>query len=109
MTHRLGITETCLLLLEKITDKRVQSTIIGRIEGLKTDPEKQGKVLVKELADFHSIHIAERYRVMYRIDGGSSYVWVLAVGMRKGGDQKDVYRIAKKLLAAGLLDDDNSR
>ena len=109
MSHRLEITETCLSFLEGITDKSVQSTILGRVEGLKIDPKKQGKVLVKELDDFHSIHIAERYRVMYRIDGDSSTVWVLAIGMRKEDDKKDVYMIARKLLEAGLLDYENSR
>lgn len=43
-------------------------------------------------------------RVINRIDEDSSTVWVLEAGIRKEDDQKDVYRIAKKLLKAGLLD-----
>jgi len=109
VTYRLEITETCLSLIEKVTDKRIKSVIIDRIEELKNDPEKRGKVLVKELADFRSIHVAGRYRVIYRIDEDSSTVWILAAGIRKEGDQKDIYRIAKKLLKAGLLDYEISR
>ena len=29
---------------------------------------------------------------------------ILAAGIRKQGDKKDIYQIAKKLLSAGLLD-----
>ena len=52
MIYRLEVTETSLSLIGKIPDKRIQSVIIKRIEGLKTDPEKQGKRLVKDLIDF---------------------------------------------------------
>jgi hypothetical protein len=31
-------------------------------------------------------------------------IYVLAAGIRKEGDKKDIYQIAKKLLNAGLLD-----
>ena len=103
MTYRLEITDVCLSLVRKIPDKRIQPVVIERIEALKTDPEKQGKILVQKLAGFRSIHVAGRYRVIYRIDEDSSTVWVLAAGIRKEGDQKDIYRIAKKLLKLGLL------
>jgi len=33
---------------------------------------------------------------------------VMAVGIRKEGDKKDIYQIAKKLLRAGLLDLDEA-
>ena len=77
---------------------------MDRIEALNTEPQKQGKRLVKKLASFRSIHVAGRYRVIYKIDEDSSTVWVVAAGIRKKGDQKDIYRIAKKLLKLGLLD-----
>ena len=31
-------------------------------------------------------------------------VYILAAGIRKQGDKKDIYKIAKKLLDAGLLE-----
>ncbi len=103
MTYRLEITDVCLSLIKKIPDKRIKSVIIDRIEALKTDPEKQGNILVQKLAGFRSIHVAGTYRVIYKIDEDFSTVWVLAAGIRKEGDQKDIYRIAKKLLKLGLL------
>ena len=104
MIYRLEITETSLSLIGKIPDKRIQSVIINRIEGLKTDPEKQGKSLVKDLIGFRSIHVAGRYRILFQIEKDPGVVWVVAVGIRKEGDQKDIYKIAKKLLKLGLID-----
>ena len=104
MTYKVEITDVCLSLIEKIPDKRIQSIIMDRIEALKTDPEKQGKILVKKLAGFRSIYVAGRYRVIYEIDDDSTVVWVVAAGIRKEGDQKDIYKVAKRLLKLGLLD-----
>lgn len=104
MTYTLEITEVCLSQIEKISDKKIQSTIINRIETLKTDPEKQGKPLTKKLAGLRSIHVAGRYRIIYKIDKGSTVVWIITAGIRKEGDQKDIYKIAKKLLKLGLLE-----
>ena len=103
MIYRVEITDVCLSLIERIPDKKIQSKIIDRIEALRSDPEKQGKMLVQKLAGFRSMHAAGRYRVVYRIDEDSRTVWVLAAGIRKEGDQKDIYKIAKKLLKLGLL------
>ncbi len=104
MTYGVELTDVCLSLLERIPDKRIQSTIMDRIEALRADPEKQGKALVKKLAGFRSKHVAGRYRVIYKIDQNSNFVWIVTAGIRKEGDQKDVYRIAKRLLKLGLLD-----
>jgi len=104
LTYKLEITETCLSLLEKITDKRIQSAILDKIEGLAIDPEKQGKRLVKELAGFRSMHASGRYRVIFKIEEDPDVVWIVATGIRKEGDQKDIYKLAKKLLKLGLID-----
>jgi mRNA interferase RelE/StbE len=50
------------------------------------------------------VHAAGRYRIIYKIDKKTVIVYVLAAGIRKEGDKKDIYKIAKKLLNAGLLD-----
>ena len=102
--EKLTITDPCILLIEKIPDKRIQSSIIDGIVALETNPDKQGKALVRKLASFRSIHVAGRYRIFNKIDKVVSTVWVVAAGIRKEGDQKDIYRIAKKLLKSGLLD-----
>jgi mRNA interferase RelE/StbE len=101
--YKVQITDVCLSLIERIPDKKIQSKIIDRIDTLRSDPEKKGKILVQKLAGFRSMHAAGRYRVVYRIDEDSSTVWVLAAGIRKEGGQKDIYKIAKKLLKLGLL------
>ena len=104
MTYRLEITGECLSHIERISDKRIQSLIVDRIETLKTNPEKKGKPLTKKLAGLRSIHVAGRYRIIYKTDKGSAVVWIITTGIRKEGDQKDIYRVAKKLLKLGLLD-----
>lgn len=104
MTCTVVITETCLSLIEKIPGRRTRRKIVDRIEALSTDPEKQGKSLVRTLRGFRSVHAAGRYRIVYKIEGGAVVVYAVAAGIRKQGDKKDVYTIVKKLLKAGLLD-----
>jgi mRNA interferase RelE/StbE len=108
LKHRILITDTCLALLKKIGDKNVQRTILERIQKLSDEPDKQGKMLVKNLSGFRSIHAAGRYRILYKIEKKTVIVYVLAAGIRKEGDKKDIYQIAKKLLRAGLLDLDEA-
>jgi len=104
LKYRIRITDTCLALIGKIPDKKIQRTILDRIKNLSDEPDKQGKRLVKDLSGFHSIHAAGRYRIIYKIDKQTVIVYVLAAGIRKEGDKKDIYKIAKKLLSAGLLE-----
>ena len=106
MKYRVRITDTCLALVEKIPDKKIQRTILDRIEDLSDEPDKQGKRLVKDLSGFRSIHVSGRYRIIYKIDKQTVIVYILAAGIRKQGDKKDIYKIAKKLFNAGLLDTD---
>ncbi len=104
MKYRILIADTCLTLIEKIPDKKIQRTILDRIKRLSGEPDKQGKRLVKDLSGFRSVHAAGRYRIIYKIDKKTVIIYVLAAGIRKEGDKKDIYKIAKKLLNAGLLD-----
>ena len=104
MKYKILITDTCLVLIEKIPDKKIRRTILKRIEGLSEEPDKQGKMLLKDLSGFRSIHAAGRYRIIYKVDKQTVIIYILAAGIRKQGDKKDIYNIAKKLLDAGLLD-----
>lgn len=104
MKYKILLTDTCLSLLEKLADKKLQRTILRRIEQLSEDPDKQGKMLTNELSGFRCIHAAGRYRVIYKMDKHTVIVYILATGIRKQGDKKDIYKITKKLLKAGLLD-----
>lgn len=56
------------------------------------------------ISGFRSVHAAGRYRIIYKIDEQTVIVYILAAGIRKGGDRKDICQIARKLLNAGLLD-----
>jgi mRNA interferase RelE/StbE len=71
---------------------------------LSDESDKQGKKLVKDLSGFLSIHGAGRYRIIYKMEKRTVIIYVLAAGIRKEGDKNDIYKIAKKLLDAGLLD-----
>jgi mRNA interferase RelE/StbE len=104
LKYRILITDTCLRLIEKIPDKKIQRSILDRIQKLSDEPEKQGKKLVKDLAGFRSVHAAGRYRIIYKIEKRTVIIYLLAAGIRKEGDKKDIYKIAKKLLDAGLMD-----
>jgi mRNA interferase RelE/StbE len=109
LKYQIRITDTCLSLVEKIPDKRIQQTILNRIDGLSDEPDKQGKKLVEKLSEFRSIHAAGRYRIIYKIDKQTVIIYVLAAGIRKEGDKKDIYEIAKKLLNAGLMNLDSDK
>ena len=104
MRYRILITETCISLIKKLSDKKIQRTILDLIDQLSEEPDKQGKYLVQDLSGFRSVHAAGRYRIIYKIDKKTVIVYVLAAGIRKEGDKKDIYKVAKKLLNAGLLD-----
>jgi len=104
LKYSILITDTCLRLIEKIPDKKIQRSILDRIQKLSDEPENQGKKLVKDLAGFRSVHAAGRYRIIYKIEKRTVIIYVLAAGIRKEGDKKDIYKIAKKLLDAGLMD-----
>ena len=108
MKYGIRITDTCLGLIGRIPDKTIQREILNRIEKLSREPDKQGKSLVKDLSGFRSVHAAGRYRIIYKIDKQRVIIYVLAAGIRREGDKKDIYKIARKLLDAGLLDLDNT-
>ncbi len=104
MKYKILITDTCLALIKKIPDKKIRRTILNRIERLSDEPDKQGKMLVKDLSGFRSIRATGRYRIIYKVDKQTVIIYILAAGIRKEGDKKNIYKIAKKLLNAGLLD-----
>ena len=94
---------TAVHALRDISDKRVQRKIFERAQALATEPESQGKALVGPLAGCRSVRaVGQRYRIVYRVERGRVIVIILAVGLRKDGDSKDIYALAKKLVKLGL-------
>lgn len=91
--------------LAAITDRRTQHAIAQTISRLDHEPEQQGKALVGELAGFRSLRAAgQRYRILYKFEHSQVMVYVVALGLRKQGDKRDIYALAKKLLRQGLLE-----
>ena len=91
--------------LASITDKRIQEGLRTSLRRLEYEPEKQGKALHDELKGYRSIRaVGQRYRIIYKVDEDTVIVYVVTPGIRKEGDKKDVYTLAKKLARLGLLD-----
>jgi mRNA interferase RelE/StbE len=104
VTYRIVITPTALRLLAGISDRRIQQAIRDRIDGLAHDPEQQGHPLGAEFTGYRSGRaVGQRYRIIYRVERQQALVAVVVVGLRKEGDRKDVYAIAKRLLRLRLL------
>lgn len=104
MKWRIEITPAAFAMLEGVKDRRVQKSIRDRIDDLETDPEKQGKAMVGELAGFRSLRaVGQRYRIIYRVEKARIVVLVVAAGLRKDGDRGDIYALAQKLVRLGLL------
>lgn len=105
MICRIFITPTALKMLGEIRDLRIRARIRNIIDGLATDPDKQGKPLLGELAGYRSIRaVGQRYRIIYRIEREKVTVLVVALGIREAGSKVDIYSLAKKLLRLKLLE-----
>lgn len=106
MIYSVTIRPSAIEMLRKISDRRIQEKIDERIKSLSTEPEKQGKELGGDLEGYRSVRaVGQRYRIIYRIDGDNVIVVVVALGIRKEGDKKDVYKLAQRLFKLGLLED----
>jgi mRNA interferase RelE/StbE len=91
--------------LAAITDRRIQEKIKVSLRRLEYEPEQQGKSLTDELAGFRSVRaVSQRFRIIYKVDEEKVVVLVVTVSIRKEGDKKDAYELAKKLARLGLLD-----
>lgn len=91
-------------MLLAVADRRVREKIAEKIDALAHDPEKQGKPLTGELAGYRSVRaVGQRYRIIYRIKNDLLIVLVIGAGLRKEGDKKDIYALAKKLIRLGLF------
>ena len=103
MTYKIVFTPTARVMLEAIRDRRARRSIQSRIDRLTQEPEKQGKPLMGPLAGFYSTRVGQRYRVIYQVDRGNIVVIVVAVGIRKEKDEKDIYALAQKLIRLRLF------
>ena len=90
-------------------DKKSQKQIIEKIEVLKEEPFKNGKQLKGNLKDYRSIRsIGQRYRIIYQVNNNDVVVIIVAVGIRKDGDKKDIYELMKKYINIGIFKEGKS-
>ncbi len=88
-------------------ESRIQNQIIKKIESLKEETLLSGKPLKGPLKEFRSIRAAgQRYRIIYKVQEMEIIVIVVAIGIRKDGDKKDIYELMKKYLKTGLIEID---
>ena len=108
MTWKVEFTETSLKQLKAIDDVRVRTALLRRAERLGQEPENQGKGLTAELAGYRSLRaVGQRFRIIYQLlEQRVVVVVVVALGLRKEKDKRDVYALARKLIRVGLLDKD---
>lgn len=109
MSYSIIVRPSAIAMLKTISDRRIREKIDQKINGLANEPEKQGKELGGELEGYRSVRaVGQRYRIIYRIDGENVVVVVVALGIRKEGDKKDVYKLAQRLFKLGLLEENLS-
>jgi len=102
--YRIKITKIAAENMQQI-EKSAQIQIINKIEKLKEEPILLGKSLRGPLKDYRSIRAAgQRYRIIYKIIENEIIVIVVAVGIRKDGDKRDIYELMKKYIKTNLLE-----
>lgn len=100
----IGVTQLAEEQITAISDQRIQKAIRQRIDQLEYDPDKQGKPMRNELIGFRSVRaVGQRYRILYQLKEQQVFVIVVAVGIRKEGDKKDIYELATRMARLGLL------
>lgn len=104
MNYRILIESAAQKMLKCIRDRRVLQKIAADIDGLATEPEKQGKALLGELAGYRSLRsVGQRYRIIYKVERRQVIVAIVAVGLRRGGSRHDIYELARKLIHLRLV------
>jgi mRNA interferase RelE/StbE len=83
----------------KAIESNTLDQILHKIESLKQEPLLLGKPLKGLLREYRSIRAAgQRYRIIYRVLNEEIVVIIVAVGIRKEGDKKDIYELMKNIL-----------
>lgn len=105
MIYKVVVTRTGVDSLKSISDIRILRLLDEKIQGLAHVPELQGEPLRDEFTGYRALHvIGNRYRIIYRIDNDIVSVFVVAAGIRKKGDKKDIYEVMRRFVRLGLID-----
>ena len=106
LMYKIKLTELVTQMIKSV-DATARSQIIRKIEQLKVEPALMGKPLLGPLKGFRTVRAAgQRYRIVYRVEDTQVVVIVVAVGIRKAGDKKDIYELMKKLVNTGIVEKD---
>ena len=102
--YKIKLTKIAAENLQKI-DSKTQTQIINKIDSFKAEPLLLGKRLKGSLKEFRSVRAAgQRYRIIYKVQEEEIIVIIVAVGIRKEGNKKDIYELMKKYIKIGFLD-----
>jgi mRNA interferase RelE/StbE len=102
--YSIKLTPIAVTALQKL-DKKTRKQIWNKILDLKNEPLKRGKQLTAALSEFRSIRAAgQRYRIIYKVIEDKVLVIIIAVGIRKARDKRDIYNLLKKYINQGLID-----
>lgn len=104
MRYKVIIAPSALEMLKRIEDRRIRGILIRIIDELAIEPGKKGKPLMGSLEGLRSIRaVGQRYRIIYKVKNDTVEVFIIAVGLRKEGDSKDIYSLLKKMVKHNLL------
>ena len=82
--------------LDNIKDARTYAAIERKIDELRTEPDRRGEALKGDLKAYRKLKAAgQRYRVIYQVAVLEGLVTIVVVGIRKEGDKRNAYRVAK--------------
>ncbi len=102
--YTICLSNTAQAMLKGTNDARVRAIIAARIDQLTEDPEKQGKPLTGDLIGYRSVRaVGQRYRIIYQVQESRVVVAIVALGLRKEGNRKDIFALAQRLFQQGLL------
>jgi len=102
--YNIKITQIAAANIQNI-DSKTRDQIINKISQLKEEPLLLGKPLKGPLKEYRSVRAAgQRYRIIYKVLENEIIVIVVAVGIRKAGDKKDIYELMKKYIKTGLIE-----
>jgi mRNA interferase RelE/StbE len=104
--YNIKLTKIAAESIQKI-EKKSREKIISKISQLKDEPLLLGKALKGPLKEYRSVRAAgQRYRIIYQVLENEIIVIVVAVGIIKAGDKKDIYELMKKYIKVGFIDRD---
>ncbi len=103
LVYKVKLTKIACEAVRKM-DAKMQAAIIKKIEAIALDPLLHGKQLRGPLKNLRLARTTgQRHRIIYRVIEEEVLVIVIAIGLRKEGDKKDIYELMKKYIRTGPL------